>query len=667
VGGHRGDVVGRQHLGVLDAVAGGAHRRQADLVGRSGDAVQDRGQRGVADGVEAGLQARARAGGDVPRDLLGGQVGVAARRLVEVRGRQAGGVAPEGAVGEQVAARADRAELAGPVDGAELAPVADPLDAVLEPQQGREVVLAADVRSAALVDAGDAEGGGPVQGGRLGRPPLRRADGGVRGPPHHVVGLPADEPVADEARAPSAPPARGEQRARGDRAVHVGAREVDDAAVRRAVRARRPSAAALGPRRVVPAGAEQDAAAQGPRRRPRPGRGRRPATAHGEVEPGQRQAGGRRVHVGVDERGRHPGVLEVDDDVRGQGVGGALAPDPDDLGPSTSSAVANGSAGERTRPRRYSVVVTRRSVGSGRSAGAPRAGRCGRRPAGGLCSGRTSRYGAAMTTISLPEATVEPHDVHDVLRRHLLVDGFDLVLDLEASSGSRLVDARDGTAYLDLFTFFASSALGMNSPALVGDPAFRDQLLTAAMNKPSNSDVYSSAMASFVDTFARVLGDPGLPHLFFVEGGALAVENALKVAFDWKSRWNEAHGRDPRLGTKVLHLRDAFHGRSGYTHVAHQHRPGQGRPLPAVRLAAHPVAVPVLDGRRRAARARGPRRPPRPPSSSTPTTSPASSWSRSRARAATTTSARSSCRRCRRLCVEHDALFVLDEVQSGCG
>ena len=170
-----------------------------------------------------------------------------------------------------------------------------------------------------------------------------------------------------------------------------------------------------------------------------------------------------------------------------------------------------------------------------------------------------------MTTISLPAATVEPLAVHDVLRRHLLVDGFDLVLDLEASSGSRLVDARDGSAYLDLFTFFASSALGMNHPALVSDPVFREQLLAAAMNKPSNSDVPSTALASFVDTFARVLGDPALPHLFFVEGGALAVENALKVAFDWKSRWNESHGRDPRLGTKVLHLRDAFHGRSGYT------------------------------------------------------------------------------------------------------
>ena len=170
------------------------------------------------------------------------------------------------------------------------------------------------------------------------------------------------------------------------------------------------------------------------------------------------------------------------------------------------------------------------------------------------------------TTLSTTApAPVLPADVHEVLGRHLLVDGFDMVLDLARSQGSTLVDARDGTAYLDLFTFFASSALGMNHPALVEDPVFTGELLEAARNKPSNSDVYTVAMARFVETFARVLGDPALPHLFFVEGGALAVENALKVAFDWKSRWNEAHGRSPELGTKVLHLREAFHGRSGYT------------------------------------------------------------------------------------------------------
>jgi L-lysine 6-transaminase len=170
-----------------------------------------------------------------------------------------------------------------------------------------------------------------------------------------------------------------------------------------------------------------------------------------------------------------------------------------------------------------------------------------------------------MTELAGWPSPIQPDDVRTVIGRNMLMDGFDLVLDLTESRGSILVDARNGTRYLDLFTFFASNALGMNHPALTEDPAFRADLLEAAFNKPSNSDVYTVAMARFVDTFTRVLGDPHLPHLFFVEGGALAVENALKAAFDWKSRRNAAYGIDPMLGTKVLHLRDAFHGRSGYT------------------------------------------------------------------------------------------------------
>lgn len=84
---------------------------------------------------------------------------------------------------------------------------------------------------------------------------------------------------------------------------------------------------------------------------------------------------------------------------------------------------------------------------------------------------------------------VTPDRVHDVLRRSILADGMDLVLDLERSHGAHLVDARDGTDYLDMFTFFASSALGMNHPMLAEDDEFRAELATAAINKPSNSDI----------------------------------------------------------------------------------------------------------------------------------------------------------------------------------
>lgn len=153
-------------------------------------------------------------------------------------------------------------------------------------------------------------------------------------------------------------------------------------------------------------------------------------------------------------------------------------------------------------------------------------------------------------------------DVHARLARHLLVDGYRLVLDLDRSQGSWLVDARDGRRYLDFYTFFASAPLGVNPPF---DPDLAHLLGRIARNKPANPDMYTEHLADFVETFTRVLGDPELPHLFFVEGGALAVENALKAAFDYKSRRNEAAGRSRRLGTKVLHLTRAFHGRSGYT------------------------------------------------------------------------------------------------------
>ena len=45
-------------------------------------------------------------------------------------------------------------------------------------------------------------------------------------------------------------------------------------------------------------------------------------------------------------------------------------------------------------------------------------------------------------------------------------------------------------------------------------------------------------MAEFVDTMGKLVQPSYLPYAFYIEGGALAVENALKIAFDWKSKKN---------------------------------------------------------------------------------------------------------------------------------
>lgn len=159
---------------------------------------------------------------------------------------------------------------------------------------------------------------------------------------------------------------------------------------------------------------------------------------------------------------------------------------------------------------------------------------------------------------------IRPDQVHDILSRYMLVDGFHVVVDLERSHGSILVDARDGKEYIDFFMYFASGALGHNHPGM-NDPEFREKLMQAALSKPSNSDMYTVEMAEFVQTFMTIAAPPYLQKLFLIDGGALAVENALKTAFDWKVRKNFAKGADREMGYKILHFRQAFHGRSGYT------------------------------------------------------------------------------------------------------
>lgn len=167
-----------------------------------------------------------------------------------------------------------------------------------------------------------------------------------------------------------------------------------------------------------------------------------------------------------------------------------------------------------------------------------------------------------MQTIPLHEPS--PAQTLEILRSRILVDGMPIVLDEAGSHGSYLHDALSGREFVDFYSFFASQALSHNHPRMQ-DPAFRERLLSAALFKPANPDVYSPLYAAFVKTVDEVAGLPGFKHFFFIDGGALAVENALKTAFDWKVRKNIAAGRGEHLGTQVIHFREAFHGRSGYT------------------------------------------------------------------------------------------------------
>ncbi len=161
-------------------------------------------------------------------------------------------------------------------------------------------------------------------------------------------------------------------------------------------------------------------------------------------------------------------------------------------------------------------------------------------------------------TASQPEVI---NKVKQTLSRHILADGFDFVMDLENSHGSWIHDSLSGKNYLDMFSMFGSASIGYNHPYLV---QHQNWLGKMAINKPTLADVYSVEYAEFMEVFERVAIPEHLQYAFFISGGTLAVENAMKACFDWKTRKN--YEKDLTVeGDICIHFRQAFHGRSGYT------------------------------------------------------------------------------------------------------
>ncbi|MBO8153614.1 L-lysine 6-transaminase [Thermovirga sp.] len=166
---------------------------------------------------------------------------------------------------------------------------------------------------------------------------------------------------------------------------------------------------------------------------------------------------------------------------------------------------------------------------------------------------------------------VLPQDAFKEIEKLLLRDGFDIVIDMEKSQGSHMVNRLNGEVWLDFYTFFASSPFGMNHPKLANDE-FKETIFRAAINKVANSDIYTTELAKFIKTFGEVAVPEGFNHIFLIDYGTLAVENTFKVAMDWKvqkllqkGKISKGDAISGRKGTKVIHFNEAFHGRSGYT------------------------------------------------------------------------------------------------------
>ena len=130
---------------------------------------------------------------------------------------------------------------------------------------------------------------------------------------------------------------------------------------------------------------------------------------------------------------------------------------------------------------------------------------------------------------------IKAKEIKNLLSKNILADGFDVVIDLDKSHGSWIVDHRNGDEYLDMFSMYASGAVGYNHPYIVDNQSILGKL---AINKTTLSDIYNVYYADFLEAFDKFAVPDYLKHAFFIDGGSLAVENALKTAFDWKKRIN---------------------------------------------------------------------------------------------------------------------------------
>ncbi len=152
---------------------------------------------------------------------------------------------------------------------------------------------------------------------------------------------------------------------------------------------------------------------------------------------------------------------------------------------------------------------------------------------------------------------MDANKVHDTLRKYILVDGYPFVVDLKNSHGCWLVDKRNGNELLDCYSMHAAMPISWNHPKL---KERRQRLWDVAEYNPSNSDCYTEPYAEFVEAFAKFT--PDFCHYFFISGGTLGVENALKAAFDWKAKKLKLFDDVQSNSMDIIHFTNAFDGRS---------------------------------------------------------------------------------------------------------
>ena len=141
-----------------------------------------------------------------------------------------------------------------------------------------------------------------------------------------------------------------------------------------------------------------------------------------------------------------------------------------------------------------------------------------------------------------------------------LVDSYNAIWSLEKSKGAKIWNETENRAYLNFHGGYGSDPLGHNHPEI--EELMGKESPALFNNKIACADFYTDYLVDYVETFQRVM----IPEwakvapLFFIDGGAAANDNAIKIAQDYVVQTTGISEN-----TDILHLSNSFAGRSGST------------------------------------------------------------------------------------------------------
>lgn len=179
-------------------------------------------------------------------------------------------------------------------------------------------------------------------------------------------------------------------------------------------------------------------------------------------------------------------------------------------------------------------------------------------------------------------SSTRANTLYETAQQHILRDGIDFVLDPIRSQNATVINALDGKDYINFHGGYRSNALGENHPGFTAQDM--EKIARATINKQAHADIYTADQLQAIDTISTLYMRPaGFEKAFFIDGGALAVENALKIALRNHALHLKSENAltEERIGKGIIiGLTGAFHGRSGLTMTLSRTDPGKSEFMP---------------------------------------------------------------------------------------